>query len=158
LRRSPLIAGSAILCIALGIGSTAAISSAISRALLQPLPFREPERLVTVYRTTPHFDTGPFAPPNYLDLARETRQLEGLAAFIRSASALPLPEGGVQVPTGQVTGTLFPTLGVHALRGRLLGPADDTPDAPAVAVVSEGLWLERFGGDPALVGQTIRFG
>ena len=60
LRRAPLISGSAILCIGLGIGATTAISSAINRALLQPLPFREPERLVTVYRTTPHFDTGPF--------------------------------------------------------------------------------------------------
>jgi putative ABC transport system permease protein len=76
LRRTPLISGSAIVCIALGIGSTSAISSAISRALLQPLPFREPERLVTVYRTTPNFDTGPFSPANYSDLARETRQLQ----------------------------------------------------------------------------------
>ena len=50
LRRAPLVSASAIICIALGIGSTAAISSAISRALLQPLPFREPERLVTVYQ------------------------------------------------------------------------------------------------------------
>src|SRR5215213_3611941 len=71
LRRAPLVSGSAILCVALGIGATAAISSAISRALLQPLPFRSPERLVTVYRTTPHFNTGPFSPANYTDLARE---------------------------------------------------------------------------------------
>src|SRR3982750_2856698 len=80
LRRAPLVSGSAILCIALGIGSTAAISSATSRALLQPLPFREPDRLVTVYRTTPHFDTGPFSPANYTDLARETRHPKAPAA------------------------------------------------------------------------------
>ena len=78
------------LCIALGIGATSAISSAISRALLQPLPFREPERLVTVYRTTPHFDTGPFSPANYADLARETRQLEALAAMTPTTELLQL--------------------------------------------------------------------
>ena len=83
LRRTPLVSGAAILCIGLGIGSTSAISSAISRALLQPLPFREPGRLVTVYRTTPNFNTGPFSPSNYSDLAGETRQLEALSAITR---------------------------------------------------------------------------
>src|SRR4029453_17803950 len=78
LRRAPLVSGSAIVCIALGIGSTAASSRLITRALPQPLPFRDPERLVTVYRTTPHFNTGPFSPANYSDLARETHQLSGL--------------------------------------------------------------------------------
>ncbi|HKG92856.1 MAG TPA: hypothetical protein VKA84_13220, partial [Gemmatimonadaceae bacterium] len=58
LLRSPAVTVSAVLCIALGLGATAAISSAIDRALLQPLPFRAPERLVTVYRTTPQFNTG----------------------------------------------------------------------------------------------------
>src|SRR5262252_5766367 len=90
LRRAPLVSVSAIVCIALGIGSTAAISSAISRALLQPLPFRDPERLVTVYRTTPHFDTGPFSPANYTDLARETHQLAGLAAMAPTTALLQL--------------------------------------------------------------------
>ena len=70
LRRSPTIALSAVTCIALGLGSTAAISSAVDRALVQRLPFQDPARLVTVYRTTPHFDTGPFALGSYLELAQ----------------------------------------------------------------------------------------
>src|SRR6476619_1329569 len=130
LRRAPLVSGSAIVCIALGIGSTATISSAISRALLQPLPFRDPERLVTVYRTTPHFDTGPFSPANYADLARESRQLEGLAAITPTTSLLELTDGAAQVTVKRVTGNLFPLLGVRALRGRLLTPDDDRPAAP----------------------------
>lgn len=156
LRRAPLVSVSAILCIALGIGSTAAISSAISRALLQPLPFRSPERLVTVYRTTPHFDTGPFAPSNYSDLARETRQLEALAAITPTTSLLQLTDEAVQVSVKRVTGNLFPMLGLGALRGRLLTPADDTPDAPFAVAISEQLWRERFGGDASLVGKPIR--
>jgi predicted permease len=156
LRRAPLVSGSAIICIALGIGSTAAISSAISRALLQPLPFREPERLVTVYRTTPHFDTGPFSPANYTDLARETRQLDGLAAITPTTALLQLSDQAAQVSVKRVTGNLFPLLGVRALRGRLLSASDDRPDAPRVVVIGEALWRERFGGDPSLVDKPIR--
>jgi predicted permease len=156
LRRAPLVSGSAIICIALGIGSTAAISSAISRALLQPLPFREPERLVTVYRTTPHFDTGPFSPANYTDLARETRQLDGLAAITPTTALLQLSDQAAQVSVKRVTGNLFPLLGVRALRGRLLSASDDRPDAPQVVVIGEALWRERFGGDPSLVDKPIR--
>jgi len=156
LRRAPLVSGSAIVCIGLGIGSTAAISSAISRALLQPLPFREPERLVTVYRTTPHFDTGPFSPANYSDLARETRQLEGLAAITPTTALLQLTDEAVQVSVKRVSGNLFPLLGVRALRGRLLTSADDRPDAPQVVVIGEELWRERFGGDPSVVDKPIR--
>jgi predicted permease len=156
LRRAPLVSGSAIICIALGIGSTAAISSAISRALLQPLPFREPERLVTVYRTTPHFDTGPFSPANYTDLARETRQLDGLAAITPTTALLQLSDEAAQVSVKRVTGNLFSLLGVRALRGRLLSASDDRPDAPQVVVIGEALWRERFGGDPSLVDKPIR--
>ncbi len=156
LRRAPLVSGSAILCVALGIGATAAISSAISRALLQPLPFRNPERLVTVYRTTPHFNTGPFSPANYTDLARETRQLEALAAITPTTSLLQLTDEAAQVTVKRVTGNLFPMLGLNALHGRLLTTADDRPDAPLAVVVGEALWRERFGGDPALVGKPIR--
>src|SRR5215208_7193075 len=123
LSRSPTVALSAVLCLALGIGATAAISSAISRALLQPLPFRDPERLVTVYRTTPHFDTGPFSPANYTDLARETRQLEGLAAMTPTTQLLQLTDEAAQVSVKRVTGNLFPLLGARALRGRLLTAA-----------------------------------
>jgi putative ABC transport system permease protein len=156
LRRAPLVSGSAILCIALGIGATAAISSAISRALLQPLPFRDPDRLVTVYRTTPHFDTGPFSPPNYADLARDVRQLDALAAMTPTTNLLQLTDEAIQVSTKRVTGNLFPMLGAPALRGRLLNEADDQPDAPQVLVMGEELWNERFGSDPTVVGKQVR--
>jgi predicted permease len=155
LRRSPLISISAILCIALGIGSTAAISSAISRALLQPLPFKAPERLVTIYRTTPHFNTGPFSPANYLDLARDTKQLEALSVLTPVARLLQLTDDAVQVSAFRVTGNLFSMLGARALKGRLLTAEDDRPDAPTVVVIGEKLWMSRFGGDPTLVGKSI---
>src|SRR5678810_980558 len=78
--RTPTVAASAILCLALGIGATAAISSAINRALLQAPPFRNPDRLVAVFRTTPNSGpqgTWPSSVANYLDLAREARRGSG---------------------------------------------------------------------------------
>jgi predicted permease len=155
LARSPAVSLSAILCLALGIGAPAAISSAVSRALLQPLPFREPERLVTVYRTTPHFDTGPFSPANYSDLARETHQLQGLAAIAHATGLLQLTDDATQVDIKRVTGNLFPLLGVRALRGRMLTADDDRPNAAPVIVIGEALWRERFGGDPSVVGRPV---
>jgi putative ABC transport system permease protein len=130
LRHSPTVALSAIACLALGIGATVAIASAIDRALLGRLPFREPGRLVTVYRTTPHFNTGPFSAPNYTDLARESRRLASLAALTPTAGLLGLREGTAQVPMLRVTGNLFQTLGVSAVHGRLLVPGDDGRDQP----------------------------
>ena len=157
LQRSPTIALSAVACIALGLGSTAAISSAVDRALVQRLPFHDPARIVTVYRTTPDFDTGPFAPLNYLDLARMSRSMAQLSAIASGAALLALAPGDTrQVRTSRATGNLFPMLGVTPLHGRLLLPEDDARERPAVAVVSEELWRERFGGDPGVVGRVIR--
>jgi putative ABC transport system permease protein len=156
LRRSPIIALSAVACIALGLGSTAAISSAVDRALVQRLPFRAPERIVTVYRTTPHFDTGPFSPLNYLDLARLSTRVPQLAAIGFGTGLLALPNQALQVDLKRASGNLFPMLGVSALRGRLILPEDDGTDREPVAVLSEEFWQERFGGDPAIVGRAIR--
>src|SRR6185312_12720302 len=82
--RTPAVALSAVACLGLGLGATASIASAIQRALLEPLPFRAPDRLVAVFGTNPQSGpdgTLPQSVPNYLDLARETRRLTALAAM-----------------------------------------------------------------------------
>jgi len=120
LRHSPTVALSAIACLALGIGATVAIASAIDRALLERLPFREPDRLVPVYRTTPQFDTGPFSAPNYTDLARESRRLASLAAIT--------PRTGLLAATWVITALLLVAAGLSAtlvpsLRATKVDPA-----------------------------------
>ncbi|HUF28557.1 MAG TPA: ABC transporter permease [Gemmatimonadaceae bacterium] len=155
LLRAPLFLFAAVSCIALGVGATAAISSAIDRALLQPLPFRNPDRLVTVYRTTPHFDTGPFAAPNYADLGRMSGQLEELVAVATASALLTLPDDAMRLATLRATGNVFRALGAQPLLGRVFGTEDDAPEAPPVVVVGEELWRERFGADPALIGRAI---
>ena len=156
LRRAPTVAVSAVLCLALGLGATTAIASAIDQALLRPLPFRDPGRLVTLYRTAPESNEWPFSPPKYLSLARGARQFDGLAAMAFETRLLSLPTEGDQVRVFRVTGNLFPMLGVQAAHGRVIQVADDSGATEPVVVISDALWRERFAGDPAVVGRAIR--
>lgn len=158
LLRSPTVTVSGILCLALGIGATAAISSAISRALFQTLPFAEPDRLVAVHRTTPQsgpLGTWPFSVPNYLDLAHSSRRVQGMAALTFGTALVTLPSEAVQASQIYLTGNLFPTLGAHAQLGRLITPDDDRLNQPAVAVLSDEFWRSRLSADPSVVGKTL---
>ena len=158
LARSPTVTLCAVLCLALGIGATTAISSALSRALLQPLPFREPERLVAVHRTTPQ--SGPTggwsqSAPNYIDIRDQSKQITGFAALTWGTAIINLPTEALQATQQYVTGNLFNTLGVRAQIGRMILPDDDRQGAPLVAVLHDELWRSRFNADPSLVGRTI---
>src|SRR5690242_3819072 len=104
--RAPTLSISAILCLGLGLGATTAISSAIDRAVLQPLPFRDPGALVTIYRTAPQANNWPFSAPNFTDLARTTRQLAGMSAIANGSSLLVIGGDATQVTNMQVSGNL----------------------------------------------------
>jgi predicted permease len=156
LRRAPTVAVCAVLCLALGLGATIAIASAINQALLRPLPFRDPGRLVTVYRTEPTCDNCPFSAPKYLDLARGSRQIQMLAATAFQTKLLSVATEASQVRAYRITGNMFPMLGVRPFRGRLIDVGDDSVSRENVVVMSYELWHDRFVGDPTLVGRTIR--
>lgn len=156
--RVPTVTISAVLCLALGIGATTAISSAINRALLQPAPFRDPGQLVAVHRVTPNSGpqgTWPQSVPNYVDLARDSRQIEGLSAVSGGSALIQMGDEAFQASRLSVTGNFFAMLGVSAARGRLLTVDDDRLDQPNVAVVSTEFWTNRLGADPAVVGKTL---
>lgn len=154
LRRAPTVSLCAVACLTLGLGATTAIASAIDQALVRQLPFRDPGKLITVYRTAPQANDWPFSAPKYLDLARGARQQE-LAAISFEPSLISLPDEGVTVHTVRITGDLFPMLGVRAAHGRLIGVSDDSAGQNPVAVLSDELWHERFAADPGLVGRAI---
>jgi hypothetical protein len=158
LARVPTVTASAVLCLALGIGATTAISSAINRALFQPPPFNDPDRLVAVHRITPNsgpMGTWPQSAPNYLDLAGESRVVEGLAALSQGTALIQLSDEAFQASELSVTGNLFSTLGVAASRGRLITPDDDRLDQPRVAVLSHEFWQGRLAADASVVGRTL---
>ena len=158
LARTPTVALSAILCLALGIGATAAISSAIQRALLRSLPFRDADRLVAVFRTTPQSGpqgTWPHSAANYNDLARATRRLSAVAALSQGTALVNLGDNAIQASELSVTGNLFAMLGVSAQVGRLVLPADDQLAQPPVVVLSDEFWRNAFGADRSVVGRRL---
>ncbi len=153
--RTPAFSALAIATLAIGIGANTTIFSAVRAVLLRPLPYPEPQELIQglwIWRS----DTGSaYSAPDFLDLRRENTTLAGLAAMNGVSYALTEVGDAEQIPSADVTGDFFTLLGIKPALGRALLPSDDVPNA-RVAVMSHALWTRRFGGDPALVGRTIR--
>jgi len=155
LARTPVVSTAAVISVALGLGATTAVFSAVSAALLDGMPFAEPQTLVSVFRTTPHFRNGPFSPANFLDLREQTETLETLGAVGYGTALLKRSERTYQVGARDISPDLFAMLGVPPMHGRLLQAEDERSDAPAVALLSDEVFRSRFGADPSIVGQTI---
>ena len=155
LRGRPGFAVIAVITLALGTGANAAVFSIVDAVLLRQLPFREPAGLVSV--SARHADRGryPFNLPDFLDYRDQNRTLSGLAAY-GSWSANLTGTGDPERLSGlKVSADLFELLGVRAIAGRTLLPADGEPGHDRVVVLSHALWRRRFGGDPGIVGRTI---
>jgi putative ABC transport system permease protein len=161
LRKAPVTSAAAILSLALGIGGTTTMFSAVDAILLRPLPFSSPERLVLVSATSPMSRGGSptrrggdLSPADFLDY-RTASSFEGLAAV--STNSMRLTGDGTPelVQGAQVSGNFFSLLGVNAIAGRMFLPADDAPGSPAQAVVSEALWERRYGRAENLIGRAI---
>jgi predicted permease len=161
LMKSPGLTCAAVLSLALGIGANTTIYTLIHALFMQPLPVREADRLVALY-TTDEKNKGGFndfnntSRPNALDYRERTRVFEGVA--FHQGLALSLTGAGepIQVNGEIATGNFLDLLGVRPARGRFFLPEEDTPDAAVpVAVVSDGFWRRRLGGDPGVVGRTL---
>jgi predicted permease len=149
-----LIAGT---CLALGIGVNAGVFSVVEAALLRPLPFSDPARLLLVQTVNDQNGTPVGLSPDAYDFfAHETDAFTGTAAaqpaeFDLSGDGVPERVSGALVTPG-----FFAVLGVDMVAGRAFGGAGDEVGAPQVAVISERLWRSRFGADPAVVGTDVR--
>jgi putative ABC transport system permease protein len=157
LRRSPGFTAVALATIALGIGANTAIFSVVNAVLLRPLPYVRPERLVAVYQTraSQGISSNGVSYLNYSDWTARARSFEALGAIRMHDFTLTGRGEPVLVAAGTVTSNVFGLLGSDALAGRGLLPSDDAPNAPPVAVLTEKLWRERFGGETAAVGKTV---
>ncbi|HTK28887.1 MAG TPA: ABC transporter permease [Vicinamibacterales bacterium] len=163
LTKAPGFTAVAVLSLALGIGANTTIFTLINAVLLNPLPVADPAQLVTVWTTDQRNQNGAFgflqtSPLNYRDYRDKNSVFSGLTAY----QFLPLSiSGGTgepqQVFGEMATGNFFDVLGAKPLIGRTFTPAEDqTPGAVLVAVLGYGEWQTRFGGDPGIVGRTIR--
>ena len=156
LSKAPAFTAVAVLALALGIGANTVLFSVISFALLRPLPYPDPDRLVIINETQPNFPASSCAWLNYLDWKAQSGDLFSYLAASRRESFNLTSDGEPERVLGRMaTSDLLPELGVKPLLGRLYGPDDDKPGAPRTVVLSYGLWQRRFGGDPAVLGKSI---
>jgi len=157
LHRNPGFTAVVLLTLALGIGANAAIFSLMDAVLLSRLPVRNPEELVLVRTLDPDGDfNDSFSYPMYRDLRDRNSAFTGIIA--RGGLQMNLNYRGVseRVRSEIVSGNYYEVLGVRPWIGRLFSQQDDvTPGGHPVAVLSYGFWVQRFGGDPAIVGQSI---
>ena len=155
LRRSPSFAIAATLTLALGIGANTAIFSLADRALLNPLPFPHPDRLVSVNEIVPIIADRPLrvAAPDVADYARG-RTFDALGGWRAITFELSGSRESDRVQAVRATAGFFSVLQVPPARGRTF-TADEDDGGAAVCVISDGLWQRWFGADPQAVGQTV---
>jgi putative ABC transport system permease protein len=156
LTQSPGFTAVAVLTLALGIGANSAIFALADAALLRPLRFPEPDRLMRLYERTPNVDRNVVAPFEVAAWSERSRTFEAIAGFWPSRRAMTGADGmGEQIDVQAVSIRFFDVFRVAPLAGRTFVAADDRPNADVV-IVSERLWKGRFGGD-RLIGRQIRF-
>ncbi|HZF38670.1 MAG TPA: ABC transporter permease [Blastocatellia bacterium] len=159
LRTHPGFTAVAVLTLALGIGANTAIFSVVNAVLLRPLPFAEPDRLVSIAETHPEIPRVEVATPDFNDWREQARVFADMAAWsLKDLGKLALTEAGEpeQLQSTCVTPNLFPLLGVSPALGRNFLPEENQAGHDRVAIVSYGLWRRRFAADPNLVGRAIR--
>ena len=159
LLRRPGFTVAAILTLALGVGATTSVFTVAWRVLLRPLPYAGSDALVTVFTTEAGAAQlrNPSSPANYLDLRAGSETLEGWTTARAWSPTLTEPKTGPaeQVPAILATPGLFELLGARAALGAAFRAAGEPADE-RVVVLSHGLWRRRFGGDPEVVGRTLR--
>jgi predicted permease len=156
LRRHVGFSLSAISILALGIGATTAIFTVVNAVLLEPLPYRDPDRLALMWErnTTIGKERDSVAPLNYLDWKAQNVTFEGLAAFRFGRFVLTGIGEAEEIVNVAVRGDLFRVLGVNASLGRTFTESEERRDERVVVLTHE-FWQRHFGGDRTIVGRTL---
>ncbi len=158
LARNPGFSAVAIVTLALGIGANSAIFSVLDAALIQPLPYPAPDRLVILwgeYRAARQ-PRVPASGPQLTEIRRRSRLLAEVGGIWVGSGSLTGDGDPEQIRVGQVSANFLSILGVAPQSGRLFAAADEGLSASRVAIVSDGLWRRRFGADPRLPGRSVR--
>ncbi len=157
LSRSPGFTGAAVLTLALGIGVNTAIFSLADAVLFRPFPVREPDRLAVLYTTaTANSSYASTSYPDYLDYGELDAVFTGLLAYARMPLMFSDGQGTERVGGEAVSANYFDLLGLAVAPGRGFRTSDEAHGSELTAVLGHGLWQRRFGGDPAIVGKSVR--
>lgn len=147
----------AVATLALGIGANTAIFSLVRGVLLRPLPFSEPERLIGIRESkVGEGHNNPMAWRSFAEFRDKAQTFESIAAYFHWNPDIEQADRTVSVAGGRVSHSYFRVMGVHPLLGRDFTPEDDRVGAPRTAILSYELWQQLYGGDPAIVGTSLR--
>jgi macrolide transport system ATP-binding/permease protein len=153
--KSPGFTLIAVATLALGISMSVAIFGFVDAALLEPLPYAKPNRLMSVNESNIESPRWPLSYLDYLDWQRLNKSFASLDIYSGKGYLLHTPSGAEPVQAERVSGSFFRTLGVHPMLGRDFNPNEDRPGGPNVVILSYGAWLRHFGARRDLIGQTV---
>jgi macrolide transport system ATP-binding/permease protein len=155
LAKNPGFSATAIVVLALGMSASIAIFAFVDAALVKPLPFLDPSRLLGVYETA---DTCPrcnLSYQDFIDWKSMNVSFSSLEAYQRNGFILTTPSGAQPTRGANVSSGFFRTLGVKPVLGRDFDPSEDLPSAPPTALISYGAWQQRYGGTPDITGKAV---
>jgi predicted permease len=155
MKRNPGFAVTAVLVLALGIVASTAIFAFVDAALIRPLPYAQPNRLVVLFETTTMGNQYHLSYLDYLDWKRENTVFQSLDVYAPFGFAFKTAEGLQAVGGSRVSADFFRDLGVAPVLGRGFRPGDDQPAAPRVTLLSYATWQTRYGGRKDVLGQTV---
>jgi putative ABC transport system permease protein len=163
LLKSPGFTAVAILTLAMGIGPNTAIFSVVYAALLRPLPYSQPDRLITLGEVRNAGNTSWVASyPDYLDWVKQSKTFQSLSGFRAEQLVFHGAREPQMIIAGMGTTNFFSTLGVKPMLGRDFATGDDTvvsteaPVGAKVALLTYSFWKTQYGGDPRIVGRTMQ--
>jgi putative ABC transport system permease protein len=152
----PGFSAAAVVTLALGIGANTAIFTVVDTVLLQPLRFREPNRIVLIVeRNGPFLSTVTTSWQNYADWRDQSRSFESFGAFRNLTMTMTGGAEAERVPAKMVSAAVLPGLGVSPIVGRTFAADDDRPGAAGVALLSDALWRRRYAGASDAIGRSM---
>lgn len=155
LAKNPGVSVIAVLTLALGIGANTAIFSVVSAVLLNPLPYKDPDRLVSLWENVPEHGRWRAAPANFLDWKKQNTVFEDVAAFGGSTATLTGDGDPEQLSGTAVTPGYFEVVGVQPALGRVFQPEEYQLGTDRVVILGHGLWQRRYGGDKNIINRNI---
>ncbi len=145
----------AVFTLALGIGANAALFSVVNDVLLNPLPYPQPEQLVSLHQSKPNFETGSIPLPNFRDWQKQNQTFSAMAISRGYGFTLTDTDEAERVSAQFVSADFFSLLGVKPQLGRSFAPGEDERGAVPVILISAGLWQRKFGSAPNLLGNSL---
>lgn len=155
LRKHPAFTGTAVAMVTLGLAASVAIFAFVDAALIKPLPYQHPSRLLFVTETTPDMPRAAISYPDYLDWKKLNTVFDSFDVYTQRGFVTSTATGLERIDGARVSDGFFRTLGVSPLLGRDFYAGEDLPEAPRTIILSYAAWQKRFGGKLDVIGAPI---